>query len=536
MYSQDAHQRTRNAEWRVFFKLGWCVLVTILLLAFPLYSGYKQPSPAQDIISQANAGSSLEALPQLSSPDALGRIENATLPLAQQVEIRPVIQPEPPLYQAGGQGDAETVVTEKEAPGSTTRHELRPVRLTPLGQESARRLFRRSQPDYFNLPGLEEVEQGYRHARRTLFTGAKTVTPNDNPFNGGWWENPPPIDGRRQDLSPVFPEIDSSNNAGGRDTMNSQPLADPLPDESSAGETDNDGSSGSESSPGDDSGRSKKPRSPQPESPGIPSFGVLLVGASGADSIVAGAWQQNAGGLLLENGNQLDFVGHLRTSVAFSENERILISDYDDDGLNDLVKVRRITGFGSSLESFLQTSPGVFEPHASASFYLQDVRSMAFFDFNRDGVRELALVLTGEPNLVIFEHVDGRWGYVREVVLPFPARLLMTSGSSTRFFNERLYVIDPKLNSAVSISAEEPNRLNLGAGALLRQLRSLDVDFRRDGETEVLVLSLPDSVLLVEKTGIRLDAFAAVSLDQQVPWLMIGDLVDLGSRQTYWAP
>ena len=536
MYSQDAHKQARDPERWIFFKLGWCVLVTILLLAFPLFSGYRQSSLPQQTVSQINSELDLRARSHPSSADAGDRFENATLPLAQQMEIRPLIQREPRLFQAEAQPAVGTVVTVREAPTSTAHPELRPVRLTSLAQEGARKLFRRSRPDYSNLPGLEEVEQGYRNARRTLFTGANSMTPNDNPFNGNWWENPPSIDGRHQGLSPVFPEIGGSSDAGGRDTVNSQqPLADPPTDESSTGEADSDGNSASDSSPGED-GRAKEPHSPQPESPGIPSFGVLLVGASGSDSIVAGAWQQSAGGLLLENGNQLDFRGLLHESVAFGENERILISDFDDDGLNDLVKVRRITGFGSSLESFRQTSPGVFEPHASAGFYLQEVRAMAFFDFNLDGVRELALVVTGEPNLVIYEHVDDRWKYVRELVLPFPARLLMSSGSGTRFLDERLYVIDPKLSSVVNISSQEPNELNLGGGRLLRQLRSLDVDFRRDGETEVLVLSLPDSVLLVEKTGLRLDAFAAVSLDHQVPSLMIGDLVDLGSRQTYWDP
>ncbi len=375
--------------------------------------------------------------------------------------------------------------------------------------------------------GLEDLQQGYEQAFNTLFPevflGARA---SGNPFQGALEENAGAGTGTDSGADQGGASA-GDDPAPGQQDHATDPGQQP-PNNSDPGQPGDSGSGGG--------GDVSDP--PQTE----PPFSFLVVGrlpGNVSDAFVSRARLEANGDFALENSYRFSFFpGIFHSILTFEENEKLLMADLDKDGSLDFVVVTEVPAVGTAIESYLQKSPGEFQLGASAFLYLQAVRSFALFDFNRDGQEELAAVLSGNDNLVVFEQAGSEWRYLRELSLSIRPALVMSAAVAPGVRSRQLYVLDNSLQFVLTASDRQPEFFRPGSKAPVNRLRILEANLTgRDGApTLSLVFNLPDQVVLAEGVGSNLRMFGSFEANPSPPLVIIGDYARKGSRQMLWVP
>ncbi len=279
------------------------------------------------------------------------------------------------------------------------------------------------------------------------------------------------------------------------------------------------------------------------EPPGAkePGFNFLIVGdfPGVSGSQLSRARLQIDGQFVLENSFSFGFFpGILHSLLTFQESEKVIIDDLDADGSLDFVVATEVPAVGTAIESYVQLFPGQFQLSASAFLYLREIRSLALFDFDRDGVDELALVLAGHPNLVIYQRVGAEWLYLRELSLPFRPALVMSAPVAVGVRARSLYVLDENLEFTLSSTDRQPETFRPGASLPLNHLRRVQINLsgRSDDPGEVAVFSLPGRLILCDGRGASLRSFASFRMSNGAPLMIIGDYTRTATRQMLWVP
>ncbi len=509
-------------------KFAWYLCASVLILSLPTFSYLRPrheaaaPRPASEVSSTGNSGEVATA----STPvRLLTSLVRGVVSAATGSSTHPVGRP-------GSAPSREDRSAEPEAadPVGSTAVERRGSEVIPP------RFFERRRAAPLPAPideeatgsgqvqdGLDELQEGYEQAFNNLFPevflGARA---GGNPFQGALEE------------SGSNPGSESSGDQGGTvggdesasGSPEPAPETPPAPDPNDSGQSGDSGGVGDVSNP------------PQP----LPPFNFLVVGhlpGNASDALVSRARLDSNGEFALENSYRFSFFpGIFHSILTFGENEKLEMSDLDNDGSLDLLVVTEVPSVGTAIESYLQKTPGEFELGASAFLYLQAIRSFSLFDFNRDGKDELALVLASNDNLVVFEQVGSEWRYLRELALSIRPGLVMSSAVAPGVKNRQLYVIDRDLQFVLTSDDRQPDFFRPGSKAPLNRLRLVEANLtgRNPGPNITLVFILPDQVVLAEGLGGTLRTFGSFATNPSPPLVIIGDYAQKGSRQMLWVP
>ncbi len=245
---------------------------------------------------------------------------------------------------------------------------------------------------------------------------------------------------------------------------------------------------------------------------------------------------------LLEDGSSFFFPQSLLpTVVGLEANHLFATSDFNFDGLLDLVRVRN--GLDSCvLEVFLrdQLQPNGYD---AMSVQLPDlsVSSFAFLDFDLDNLLDMAVLFEGASSLFIFrlDMQERALRLLEERQLPFePALLIDWQVIHTGGWPERiLFILDESFRQAAATGSFDPDSIvQVSRIPPFRSLRVVWPSPVGPSETEVLVFESDDRIAMVEsgRSGYRLSALFDTSFFS--PMAVMGDFQGSGTRQLLVLP
>ncbi|MBI4446818.1 MAG: VCBS repeat-containing protein [Acidobacteria bacterium] len=267
------------------------------------------------------------------------------------------------------------------------------------------------------------------------------------------------------------------------------------------------------------------------------------------DFLVIGNWAQlsgrvfraarlETGSFALEGGLEFSFVmGISRKILVFGDNDQVLTSDLNGDGLTDLV-FARVGPLGTVLDSYLGDEYGEFRRWAFGFVLQKSVIGLALYDFNADGQLDLALLVKNSPHLFVYEKSGEQFKYVKELLLPFTPGLVVDSDSGGSQKDRRLYVLDSALRNGVTIGSRYSDSFVVGTDDLLNSARILKLTNLggQTGEADVLVFEYGNRIVLAESRPGGPLFYGSLSTAGKVPFVIIGDFQGYKSRQLVYIP
>ena len=248
------------------------------------------------------------------------------------------------------------------------------------------------------------------------------------------------------------------------------------------------------------------------------------------------AIRESGGEFVLENSFRFHFFPH-QEPVGFHENEQLVTTDLNGDGLSDFV-FARVGPLGTRLDSYVRDSSGSFQRWAYGFLFHKSVRSLAVFDFDGDEHPEILLALFDHPYLVVYRRSGERFEYLQELVLPFTPGLVVDSETGLFAPGRRVYVFDIFLHQVVSLSSQHPGTFLVDSNLPLTYLRGIDVEYSASGaaEKETIVFEHSGRIAVAEKgkSGVSLVGSFDISVD--VPLVIVGDYLGRHSRQLIYVP
>lgn len=438
----------------------------------------------------------------------------------------------------------------------------------------------RSVTKTIEMNGLQSLDAAESEALGQMVARATRASGLDNPFLSALQEregrngdpsdpaNPTPLENDSQQQDPSAPSVEEGAEPadGGAEAGDDvAPVDDqkerreePEPDTNtppeSNGEPDPNQDSSNDETPSDESPPDEGNQDPQqnpdsdPASPPSSSYNFLIIPEpdprdQGRRVFLARRDEQDEDRFNLEDGTAFFFPQSLvPSSVGLNDNQLFATSDFNSDGLLDLVRVRNEAGF-CSLEVFLKDPlrPNGYNA-IDAQLPDQSVRSFALMDFDLDDVLDMAVLFDGASELFVFR-LDIQAGALRLLEtrqFPFkPALVIDWQFIHTGGWPERvLYVLDETFSQAAAASSFEPDKIV--QVSQVPSFRSLRVSWPSQGgapvETEVLVFESQDRITMVEagRSGYRLYALFDTSFFS--PVAVMGDFQGVGTRQLLVLP
>ncbi|HUV13397.1 MAG TPA: VCBS repeat-containing protein [Acidobacteriota bacterium] len=313
-------------------------------------------------------------------------------------------------------------------------------------------------------------------------------------------------------------------------------------DETPTGEGDGEGDPGNTDPPA--TPVDSDPPAPVPggdDSPASQLSFLMLYDGGGSSAVQVSRAQHDGGGsFTLEGGERLSlFSGFVNTSspvLTLGPGKAIMTGDMNDDGLTDAFVVSW-EHFGTALQSFLGRGSGGWQEHFSFFWPYQVVQSFALYDFDSDGDSELVAVFSDSANLFIYEITEQGLQYDREVVVPFNATWVVKTHDSGVVEADYLEVFDATLGVSVTFSSRLPGIYSHARAPTYVSSVQIDLDSVPGfGVQSFKVLRYRDRAILYETTGnftIQLGSFAR---SPRFPSVIVGDFLELGTRQLIMVP
>ena len=364
---------------------------------------------------------------------------------------------------------------------------------------------------------LWELERDYEDAAQNLFSDLsfRLIQPVGNPFDQALGKELSPL----PDDQPPEPDPVAESPSEPVDEASNGPLPGPGPD----------------TADGVLSGSPPLTGSTEVE-PEDPEFAFLVIGNFGEDRSDAGvfrAFRDEVGGFVLEN----EFVFNLPPIVTdnnliFKETDRIVTADLNQDGVLDFVRAR-IGDLGTKLESYLGQAVGGVERQAQGFAFHQTVLSMAVFDLDGDGEKELVLVTDRGSRLIVYERSADILQYRKELLLPFTPGLVVVSNPDFR--GPELRVLDRELERVATLSQGFGNSF-ISQRFLKPSIRSMTLDSLGYGDpVEVFVFEDGKHLSLFVSADGGLVLLASLVRRPKMPLLIVGDYQGFKSRQlAFW--
>jgi hypothetical protein len=258
---------------------------------------------------------------------------------------------------------------------------------------------------------------------------------------------------------------------------------------------------------------------------------------------VARAYLDSEGIFVLESGHRVSFlpssgiVGIPQDFVVVPRGQYVLSTDFSGDGIQDLV----LAGIEDSLtfvRGYLRHGGSGPDPAFEASFQYVNIQSLAVYDFERDGTPELAMVFSGNSNLVVYEIRGSELRYSRELALPFEPGMIVSTQDLGVFKYQYLHVFDDKMQRSIAFSSRYPGIYSYSKPPSYRSVESVKLDPVSSSSPgdEFMVVRYDDRVLLVEVLGDGFVFMGSLSARQGRLKAVVGDYFEDGSRQLIFLP
>ena len=375
-------------------------------------------------------------------------------------------------------------------------------------------------------PELEELEQGYQAAQARLFGGGggafSSGTAGTDESDGS--DNP--FDDALEDPDSGDP---GSDGEAGDDGDSDSSSGDPGDD---GGEGDSgDGDTGSGGGTGDTGGDTGGPIAP-------PIYDFLLIGPVGSSDgePLHRAWRASSTVFVLEDSTESIFQPGFTPFNVF-EDQQLYFGDSDGDGDLDVTIVSLIPTLGSTVETFHQTGNG-FVLFSALLTYQKSVRCLEYFDFSGGDGNELALTFEGEPNLHIYESIEGSWVYQSEMALSFTPGVLIKSLQGAGVGSSLLYIISDDFESVANLLSIRPDVVRANPDIPLTKRQFFNVSWREEISTEdenVMAIEMVDKIILIDWDPNRWKWNMTLS-GPEFQRTIIGYYSDNQLRQTVWIP
>jgi len=326
---------------------------------------------------------------------------------------------------------------------------------------------------------------------------------------------------------------------------------DPLGDDNSSDDGTSGEGDGSDDSGGGDEGDGSSGSSDSDDEPddgqdGAKIYDFLVLGrflGFEEELKVARASQESIGKYVMEDGSSVSFlatsgvVGIPQTAFFLSEDEMFVSADFNGDGLEDVITA----GWGypaSFIRGYLRRGQISSEPDFEALLQFVKIRSIAVYDFDSDGIYELAALFSGNPNLVIYEIENQSLRYSREMSVPFEPAVLVGTTDKGIFKQRYLQVFGRSLQRSILFSSLFPGAYSFSTPSSYRSVRTVALDppvGAVQGE-EFKVLRYDDVVVVAEIREEGVVFLASFNYSEGYPKLAIGRSAEDGLRQILFVP
>ena len=422
--------------------------------------------------------------------------------------------------------------------GLTPASAARPEGVVRLSQPVTRANLSSPRPERRSSTGVEgpgsnqdlaELEQGYQAAQARLFGGGGGA------FSAGTADTDE-SDGSDNPFDDALDDSDASDDpseAGDSDS------GDPGSDGEAGDDGDSDSSSGDpgdnggegDSGDGDTGGDTGGPLAP-------PFYDFLLTGPIGSrdGEPLHRGWRASSTFFVLEDSTEVFFQPGF-TPFSIFEDQQLYFGDSDGDGDLDVTVVSLIPTVGSRVETFHQTGNG-FELFSAILTFRKRVRCLEYFDFSRSDANELALTFEGEPNLHIYESIEGNWVYQSEIALSFPPGVLIKSVEGAGFGSSLLYIISDDFESVANLLSIRPDVVRANPDIPLTRKEFFNVSWREGISTEdenVMAIEMADKIVLIDWSPGRWDWNLTLS-GPEFQRTITGYYSTNLFRQTLWIP
>ena len=378
---------------------------------------------------------------------------------------------------------------------------------------------------------LAELEQGYQAAQARLFGGGGGAFSAGNAGTDDSNGSDNPFDDALDDSG----ASDDASEAGDSDTGDpdaNSDAGDGGDSDTSSGDSGDDGGEGDTGNTGGDTGgNAGGPIEP-------PFYDFLLTGPVGSPDGEPLHWAWRAGStvFVLEDSTEIIFQPGF-TPFNIFEDQQLYFGDSDGDGDLDVTVVSLIPTLGSTVETFHQTGNG-FVLFSAVVTYLKRVRCLEYFDFSGSDGNELALTFEGEPNLHIYQSIEGSWVYQSEMALSFTPGVLIKSLEGAGVGSSLLYIISDDFESVANLLSIRPDVVRAHPNIPLTRRQFFNVSWREGISTEdenVMAIEMVDRIVLIDWSPGRWDWNLTLS-GPEFQRTIIGYYNDNRLRQTLWIP
>ncbi|HSR68939.1 MAG TPA: FG-GAP-like repeat-containing protein [Acidobacteriota bacterium] len=232
----------------------------------------------------------------------------------------------------------------------------------------------------------------------------------------------------------------------------------------------------------------------------------------------------------------------LLRSVSVSNDAQMVFTDIDGDGLSDLL-LGRNDEEGAQVHIFFRHDGGESpfdQPEGSILLPGETITSLALFDFDDDGLLDVAAVLEDRPSLLILSLQPDGLKVVGDLVLNFrPGLVIDWRGEHPLVAERRLYIYDPELNRSAVITSFQPDvvrEFTVESGRVPAPL-STRVNWHPNESTsrdqEILIFEARyRSIILGPKPSGALQLYVNLDLSGERPIGVVGDFLSKGGRST----
>ncbi len=218
--------------------------------------------------------------------------------------------------------------------------------------------------------------------------------------------------------------------------------------------------------------------------------------------------------------------------VEYEQGEIVLTSDFNDDGLDDLLVVEE-EEFGDVVTCWARIMDNQLEKAFSGTFPYRTVSGLDFFDWDSDGVKELVVAFENTNNLFIYDINNGSLRYSREFTLPFEPSTLVPTEVSSPFQTSYLHVGNDTLDRHVLFNSRYPGVYSYITPLTFLSSVIVELDIvESDGSAcQFIAVEYQDRLVVLRRENDNYETVCSLGLENSQPTASIYENGDSGNMK-----